>query len=82
VVFMGYIDDDCAIMRKADDLIRALNTTYIGENCEIPISGSVGIAVYPEDGIHYEQLIQCADRALYQVKNKGKNNYMVYQSII
>lgn len=82
VVFMGYIDDDCAIMRKADDLIRALNTTYIGENCEISISGSVGIAVYPEDGIHYEQLIQCADRALYQVKNKGKNNYMVYQSII
>jgi diguanylate cyclase (GGDEF)-like protein/PAS domain S-box-containing protein len=80
-VFIGYIDNDKAIRRKADSLIKALNTTYVDESCEISISGSVGIAIYPEDGIHYEQLIQCADRALYQVKNKGKNSYMIYESV-
>lgn len=80
VVFSGYIDDNEAAMRKANILVDALNTTYEDDNCEISISGSVGIALYPEDGIHYEQLIQCADKALYCVKNKGKNNYMLYSS--
>lgn len=78
VVFIGYLEDNRAIMRKADSLIRALNTTYVGDKCEISVSGSVGIATYPEEGIHYEQLIQCADKAMYHVKSKGKNSYMLY----
>ncbi|TAH68149.1 MAG: diguanylate cyclase [Anaerolineaceae bacterium] len=81
-VFIGYIENNQAIKDKADTLIDALNTTYVDDNSEISISGSVGIATYPDDGIHYEQLIQCADRALYQVKSKGKNNYMLYNSAL
>jgi diguanylate cyclase (GGDEF)-like protein/PAS domain S-box-containing protein len=81
VVFIGYIEDDKTIRRKAESLIEALNTTYNDENCEISISGSVGIATYPEDGLHYEQLIQCADKALYQAKSRGKNGYTLYQSV-
>jgi diguanylate cyclase (GGDEF)-like protein len=80
-VFIGYIENDKAIMRKAETLVEALNTTYVDETSKIAISGSVGIATYPEDGIHYEQLMQCADKALYHVKNKGKNSYMLYQSV-
>ena len=79
-VFIGNLEEDEAIVNKANILIDALNSTYVDSNYEISTSGSVGIAVYPEDGIHYEQLIQCADKALYQVKNKGKNNYMLYSS--
>ncbi len=78
VVFIGYVDNDEDIMNKANLLISALNTTYIDDACEIPISGSVGIASYPKEGIHYEQLIQSADKAMYCVKNKGKNDYMIY----
>ena len=82
-VFIGHVDNDEAIIRKADKLVEALNTTYVDEinNCTINISGSVGIASYPENGIHYEQLFQCADKALYCAKSKGKNNYMLYSSI-
>lgn len=80
VIFIGHIMDDEAITNKARKLIEAINRSYKDDNCEITISGSVGIATYPEDGIHYEQLIQCADKALYQVKNMGKNNYMLYSS--
>lgn len=82
VVFIGYIDGSDTISRKAEFLVNTLKTTYYDDKCEISISGSVGIAIYPEDGIHYEQLIQCADKALYSVKNKGKNNYMLYSSTV
>ena len=79
-IFIGHIMDDEAITKKASLLIEAINRTYMDDNCEISVSGSVGIATYPEDGIHYEQLIQCADKALYQVKRMGKNNFMLYSS--
>ena len=83
VVFSGHIDSYEAIIGKAQTLVEALNTTYTDDasNCTIKISGSVGIAAYPENGIHYEQLIQCADKALYNVKNSGKNNYMLFSYI-
>jgi diguanylate cyclase (GGDEF)-like protein/PAS domain S-box-containing protein len=82
VVFMGNIEDDEAALHKAKALIEALSTAYVDGYCHISISGSVGIASYPQDGLHYEQLIQCADRALYYVKNRGKNNYMFYNPAI
>lgn len=80
-VFIGYVEDDEAIVNKAGILIEALSSTYDDGNYKISTSGSVGIATYPEDGIHYEQLIQCADKALYQVKSMGKKNYMLYSSV-
>ena len=80
-VFAGHIQSDEEVVRKANMLIKALNASYVDNNCTIKISGSVGIATYPDDGIHYEQLIQCADKALYHVKSKGKNNYMLYCTI-
>lgn len=80
-VFVGHIESDEAIIHKADSLVKALNTTYVNDDCPIKISGSVGIASYPDDGIHYEQLIQSADKALYYVKSRGKSNYMLYGSI-
>lgn len=82
VVFAGGIDDIDDIRKKAENLIAALNTIYLDNDLAIPISGSIGIASYPDDGKHYEQLIGCADKALYQVKNQGKNNYMLYNSLI
>lgn len=82
VVFAGGINSLEDIMSKAEALVKALDTIYRENNMIIPISGSIGIATYPEDGLHYEQLIQCADKALYRVKEQGKNNYLLYNSTI
>ncbi len=82
VVFAGGISNMEDIMGKAEALVKALDTIYHENNMLIPISGSIGIATYPEDGMHYEQLIQCADKALYRVKEHGKNNYLLYNPSI
>lgn len=44
------------------------------------IQGSIGVASYPRDAIDGEQLIVCADEAMYCVKNAGKNAYAYYKS--
>jgi diguanylate cyclase (GGDEF)-like protein/PAS domain S-box-containing protein len=82
VVFAGNITDIDEVMEKAATLKRALDTTYVSDTKSIPISGSIGVAVYPEAGLHYEQLMDRADQALYKVKEQGKNNYILYTPAI
>ena len=44
-----------------------------------PIGGSIGIASYPKDTDSLEQLIVCADDAMYKVKKNGKNDFAYYE---
>ena len=78
VVFAGNINNPDQIMEKASILNQALDTVYDSDNNRIKISGSIGIATYPESGLHYEQLMEHADQALYQAKEHGKNNFKLY----
>jgi diguanylate cyclase (GGDEF)-like protein len=46
----------------------------IGGN-QIHITTSIGIALYPDDGEEGEILIKSADKAMYEAKKEGPNNY-------
>lgn len=39
---------------------------------------SIGVALFPEDGMQSNQLINKADKAMYQAKDKGKAGYILY----
>lgn len=41
------------------------------------VSTSIGIAFYPQDGHDRESLLKSADRALYQAKQAGRDNYQL-----
>ncbi|RTZ18204.1 EAL domain-containing protein [Vibrio aquaticus] len=43
-----------------------------------PVTVSVGIASYPENGHDINKLLSCADAAMYQAKSQGKNRYAYY----
>ena len=44
---------------------------------DVKVSCSIGIALDPEHGTSYEELYRSADKALYQSKEAGKNQYRV-----
>ncbi len=46
---------------------------------ELPVSMSIGIAVFPDDGIDIETLLKNADMAMYDAKGAGRNAYQSYQ---
>jgi diguanylate cyclase (GGDEF)-like protein len=46
---------------------------------KIQIGTSIGIAIYPDDSTHSEDLLKCADKAMYQAKSSGRSNYRFYR---
>jgi len=59
-------------------IIAELKEVFYIENHEVFISGSVGIAVFPEHGEQIDALIQNADIAMYHTKSHGKNGYQFF----
>lgn len=65
------------IARKITD---ALAHPMVLDGSEASISGSVGIAIYPEDGGNADELMRNADAALYHAKALGRNNHQFFTS--
>lgn len=76
-VFMKRADSE-SVFRKAETLNRALSSLGCDENISFPISGSVGAAFFPADGVSYNELFRKADTAMYAAKNGGKDSFRVY----
>ena len=45
---------------------------------EAIVTGSMGIAFYPENGDTIDQLLKCADSAMYRSKKGGRNCYQIF----
>jgi diguanylate cyclase (GGDEF)-like protein/PAS domain S-box-containing protein len=45
-------------------------------------SVSIGIAMYPDDGLDNETLLKCADSAMFHAKNEGRSHYRFYSTEI
>lgn len=68
------------IERVAVSIISAVESITIIKNQQISISCSLGISLYPDHGKLADELIQHADKAMYQVKkNSQPLKYCFYQ---
>jgi diguanylate cyclase (GGDEF)-like protein len=54
---------------------RALPTPYNS----YPLSASIGISLFPDHGDDVKTILNCADKAMYFSKSKGKNRFTFYQ---
>jgi diguanylate cyclase (GGDEF)-like protein/PAS domain S-box-containing protein len=62
----------------AGKIMAALCEPFHIEADEATISASVGIAVYPEDGTGFDELLKKADTAMYHAKESGRNAFRFY----
>lgn len=58
--------------RVAEDILKELNRPFITEEHRLEISGSIGVAVYPDSGSNADELMRSADQAMYDAKLQGR----------
>lgn len=78
--FMVYTLEDSRIYleNKAEKIIAHMSWFFDEQKYETNSSVSIGIARYPEDGQDFRELYNAADKALYYVKQNGKDSYHFY----
>jgi EAL domain-containing protein (putative c-di-GMP-specific phosphodiesterase class I) len=59
-------------------LHQIVQPIQVGET-ELAISASIGISLYPDDGVNADDLLSHADTALYKAKSQGRNNFQFYE---
>ena len=56
-------------------MVKFLSASYPVGAAKGEISGSIGIALYPDDASDCEALLKKADEAMYKVKKEGRNGF-------
>lgn len=64
----------------ASQLVNIVHHPFILNDETAVVSMSVGIAVFPNNGLTVSELIKNADIAMYNAKNSGKNSYRFFDS--
>lgn len=72
---LEHIEDASKLATK---IVEAIKEPLNIGNHKLYISCSLGISVYPNDDPEPHNLIKYADAAMYQAKNKGRNNFQYY----
>ncbi|MEJ2060840.1 MAG: EAL domain-containing protein [Gammaproteobacteria bacterium] len=62
----------------AQKILDVLATPVFIDGHELIITGSIGMALFPRDGHHFDELLQHADAAMYKVKELSRNDYFFF----
>lgn len=76
-LFLDYADRTGAA-ELALSITKQLSAPFTLNEVEVYISPSIGISMYPDDGLLIDQLLKCADAAMYQAKEEQKSTYCFF----
>lgn len=65
---------------SAQKIISAMAAAHRITGLELPVTASIGIGIYPLDGLDAESLLKSADDAMYQAKRGGRSRYCFSKS--
>jgi len=74
----GRRGQDKTAAQKASQLLECFAPLMLLEGIPSRIGGSIGIATYPDDASTAEDLLACADVALYDAKDQGRNRLSTF----
>jgi diguanylate cyclase (GGDEF)-like protein/PAS domain S-box-containing protein len=69
--------EDAAIV--AGRILREVAEVHSIDPHDLHVTTSIGVSVYPDDGLNAESLIKNADTAMYQAKENGRQSYQFFK---
>jgi diguanylate cyclase (GGDEF)-like protein/PAS domain S-box-containing protein len=62
----------------AQKILHIFKEPFIEGKHKLYLSCSIGISIYPDDGIEANDLLKYADNAMYKAKSEGRDNFQFY----
>ena len=69
--------EDAAVAARR--ILQAVAEAHSIDQHDLHVTTSIGVSVYPDDGLDAETLIQNADTAMYQAKENGRQSYQFFK---
>lgn len=66
------------VAKIAQKIIETLKIPFVINEQELFVTTSIGISIFPNDGVDPETLVRNADSAMYRAKDQGRDNYQLY----
>ncbi len=70
--------EECAV--RAQGILDSFGAPFSLDGRDLYVTASIGISLYPHDAATADDLIRCADTAMYQAKDNGRNGFEFYES--
>ena len=79
VILLSQVEREEDAAFSARKILRALVLPHLIDTKSLDISVSIGVSTYPKDGQVAETLMDKADTAMYEAKQRGRNNYQFFR---
>lgn len=79
-ILLNEISHKKEVISLINQLQTIVSKPIILNGQELHVSMSIGVALYPKDGVSAEELLKNADMAMYKAKETGRNNYKFYST--
>jgi diguanylate cyclase (GGDEF)-like protein len=74
-IILAELNDPPDVLRIAQEILKAMSTSFQLGASVAHISASLGITFYPDDARDTETLLKNADQAMYAAKQQGRNRF-------
>jgi len=80
VIILNHIKDNENVIDVVEKIVESFEEPFKLSNYEVNTTVSIGVCMYPTDGMDVDSLMKAADAAMYKAKGVGRNTYEFYQS--
>ncbi len=70
------------VSEAAARITEALSAPVIVDGRPLVTTASIGVSLYPRDGADMGELLRHSDTAMYQAKDRGRNNFQLFSPIM
>ena len=82
VVVLNTVKNSNQVNDTASRINTALNAPLIIDGKPLVTTASVGVSMFPRDGEDVGSLLRHSDTAMYQAKDRGRNNFQVFSPVM
>jgi diguanylate cyclase (GGDEF)-like protein/PAS domain S-box-containing protein len=78
VVILKGVQDTAQVNETAARINQALSVPMVVDGRTLVTTVSIGVSLYPHDGADMGELLRHSDTAMYQAKDRGRNNFQLF----